>query len=169
MQKKSYNCISHLNICARDENSNKWLFLYVIFYTCPIVHIYQVFNIWGPSNTCSPLHKNQRESTAPILTMQSSCLPVQSNPLNITSPLCHIPFKLKPKSACYTTVISLTSMTVACSSSEYAIRFASIACAISHSKAMRFPMPSPECADVGTIDMYSRRFLFSLNNATFRP
>jgi len=62
-----------------------------------------------------------------------------------------------------------TSMTVAWSSSEYIIRLASIVCASSHSNAMRFPIPSPVCADVGTIDMYSRRFLFSLNNATFKP
>lgn len=47
-----------------------------------------------------------------------------------------------------------TSKTVACNSSENASRFAIIDCVSSTINAIKFPIPSPVKADVGTIDMY---------------
>ncbi len=59
-------------------------------------------------------------------------------------------------------------MVIACRSCEKASLLASMVWDSSHKRAMRLPIPSPEMADVGTIEMYSRWFLFSWNKATFR-
>ena len=62
-----------------------------------------------------------------------------------------------------------TSITVAWRSSEYISRLANNVCACSQMSAIRLPIPSPEWAEVGTIDMYSLISLFWWNNATFKP
>lgn len=55
----------------------------------------------------------------------------------------------------------LTSIAVASSSSEKARRLANMVWQSSHINAIKFPIPSPEWADVGIRDMYSLGFLFS--------
>ena len=50
--------------------------------------------------------------------------------------------------------IALTSRTVAWSSWEKDNLLANMSCESWTSKAIKLPMPSPECADVGTMEMY---------------
>lgn len=65
--------------------------------------------------------------------------------------------------------VSLTSITWALSSSEWASLLPSMLCVSSTRRWIRFPIPSPVWAEVGTRDTNVRGSLFSKNKAAFKP